>query len=78
MVPQRAVFQLQNLNQVFTVSDSSTLKATTIEAGQKVGDAWIITSGLKAGDRVAIVGSTGLTANVKVEIIEQAWTPKAN
>lgn len=78
LVPQRAVFQLQNLNQVFTVSDSSTLKATTVVAGQKVGDAWIITEGLKPGDRVAIVGSAGLTANAKVEVVEQAWTPKGN
>jgi membrane fusion protein (multidrug efflux system) len=78
MIPQRAVFQLQNLNQVFTVTDSSTLKATTVETGQKIGDAWIIKSGLKAGDRVAIVGSAGLTANAKVEVIDQAWTPKGN
>ncbi|HSF53052.1 MAG TPA: efflux RND transporter periplasmic adaptor subunit [Algoriphagus sp.] len=78
LIPQRAVFQLQNLNQVFTVSDSSTLKATTVEAGQKIGDAWIIKSGLKAGDRVAIVGSAGLTANAKVEIVEQEWAPKGN
>ncbi len=78
MIPQRAVFQLQNLNQVFTVTDSSTLKATTVETGQKVGDAWIIKSGLKAGERVAIIGSAGLTANTKVEVIDQAWTPKGN
>lgn len=78
LVPQRAVFQLQNLNQVFTVSDSSTLKASTVLAGQKVGDAWIITEGLKPGDRVAIVGSAGLAANTKVEVVEQAWTPKGN
>ncbi|RIW12524.1 efflux RND transporter periplasmic adaptor subunit [Algoriphagus lacus] len=78
LIPQRAVFQLQNLNQVFTVSDSSTLKATTVVAGQKVGDAWIITEGLKPGDRVAILGSAGLAANAKVEVVEQAWTPKGN
>lgn len=78
LIPQRAVFQLQNLNQVFIVTDSSTLKATTIETGQKVGDAWIIKSGLKAGDRVAIVGSAGLTANAKIEVVDQAWTPKGN
>lgn len=78
LIPQRAVFQLQNLNQVFIVTDSSTLKATTIETGQKVGDAWIIKNGLKAGDRVAIVGSAGLTANAKIEVVDQAWTPKGN
>ncbi|MDX5339426.1 MAG: efflux RND transporter periplasmic adaptor subunit, partial [Cyclobacteriaceae bacterium] len=78
LVPQRSVFQLQNLNQVFTVSDSSTLKATTVEAAQKVGDAWIIKSGLKPGDKVAIVGTAGLTANAKVEVVEQSWSPKGN
>ena len=40
-------FRLQNLAQVFTVSDSSTLKVTIVETGPKVGDAWIITKGLK-------------------------------
>jgi membrane fusion protein (multidrug efflux system) len=78
IIPQRAVFQLQNLNQVFTVSDSSTLRTITVQAGQKVGDAWIITSGLKPGDRVAIVGAAGLAANTEVEVVEQTWTPKAN
>ncbi len=73
MVPQRAVFQLQSLSQVFTISDSSTLKVTVVEAGQKIGDAWIITKGLKAGDKVAVVGTSSLTPNSKVEIVEQKW-----
>ena len=57
LVPQRAVFQLQNLAQVFTISDSSTLKVNIVETGAKVGDAWIITKGLNAGDRVAVIGT---------------------
>jgi membrane fusion protein (multidrug efflux system) len=73
MVPQRAVFQLQSLSQVFTVSDSSTLKVTLVEAGQKIGDAWIITKGLKAGDRVAVIGTASLTPNSKIEAVEQKW-----
>lgn len=72
-IPQRAVFQLQSLAQVFTVSDSSTLKVTIIETGPKVGDGWIITKGLKAGDRVAVIGTASLTPNSKIEVVEMKW-----
>jgi membrane fusion protein (multidrug efflux system) len=78
MVPQRAVFQLQSLSQVFTVTDSSTLKVTMVEAGQKIGDAWIITKGLKAGDKVAVVGTASLTPNSKIEAVEQKWPDDSN
>lgn len=78
MVPQRAVFQLQSLAQVFTVTDSSTLKATTVETGQKVGDGWVITKGLKAGDRVAVVGTASLTPSSKIEVVEMKWPDEAS
>lgn len=77
MVPQRAVFQLQSLSQVFTITDSSTLKATTVETGQKVGDGWVITKGLKAGDRVAVVGTASLTPSSKIEVVETKWPDEA-
>ena len=77
LIPQRAVFQLQTLFQVFTVSDSSTLRVTVIQTGQKSGDGWIITQGLKAGDKVAIVGNASLTPNSKIEEVMMEWpTPK--
>jgi membrane fusion protein (multidrug efflux system) len=81
MIPQRAVFQLQSLSQVFTVTDSSTLKVTLVEPGQKVGDAWIIKKGLKAGDKVAVIGTASLTPNSKIEEVEMKWpadTTKSN
>lgn len=77
MIPQRAVVQLQHISQVYVVGESDSLKVTTIETGPKVGDAWIIKSGLKAGDRVAIIGSAGVTANSKIEVVEQKW-PEEN
>lgn len=77
MIPQRAVFQLQSLSQVFTVTDSSTLKVTIVEPGQKVGDAWIIKKGLKAGDRVAVIGTASLTPNSKIEAVEMKWPDDA-
>jgi membrane fusion protein, multidrug efflux system len=77
LVPQRSVFQLQNMAQVFTVSDSSTLKVNVVETGPKVGDAWIITKGLKEGDKVAVIGTASLTPNSKIEIVEMKWPDDA-
>jgi len=73
MIPQRAVFQLQHLSQIYVVTDSSTLKASAVETGPKSGDGWIITKGLNAGDKVAIVGTMALTPNSKIEVIEMKW-----
>lgn len=77
LVPQRSVFQLQSLAQVFTISDSSTLKVNIVETGAKVGDAWVITKGIKAGDKVAVIGNASLTPNSKVEIVEMKWPDDA-
>ncbi len=77
LVPQRSVFQLQTLTQVFTVTDSSTLKVTMVEVGAKVGDGWIIKKGLKAGDKVAVIGVASLTPNSKIEAVEMKWPADA-
>jgi membrane fusion protein, multidrug efflux system len=73
LIPQRSVLQLQSLSQVFIVSDSSTLKARTIDIGAKVDDAYIVTKGLKAGDKVAVVGTASLTPNSKIQEVEMKW-----
>ncbi|MBL7857590.1 MAG: efflux RND transporter periplasmic adaptor subunit [Cyclobacteriaceae bacterium] len=77
LIPQRSVFQLQSLAQVFTLTDSSTLKVTIVETGQKIGDAWIITKGLKAGERVAVIGTASLTPSSKIEVVEMKWPDDA-
>jgi membrane fusion protein, multidrug efflux system len=77
LVPQRAVFQLQSMAQVFTVTDSSTLKVTVVETGAKIGDAWIIKKGLKAGEKVAVIGTASLTPNSKIEVVEMKWPDDA-
>ncbi len=73
LVPQRAVMQMQTLAQVFLVTDSSTVKSQVVELGPKVNDAWIITKGIKAGDRIAVIGTASLNANSKIEAVEMKW-----
>jgi membrane fusion protein, multidrug efflux system len=57
MVPQQAVNQLQSIYQVYVVNDSSKVVPRVVQAGARVGSNWIITSGLKAGEKVAVIGN---------------------
>ncbi|POY39191.1 efflux RND transporter periplasmic adaptor subunit [Solitalea longa] len=75
VVPQRAVNQLQSLYQVFVVDKSNTLKVRIVEVGPRVGDMWVITKGLEANERVALIGTAALSDNSKVTPIEAKWTP---
>jgi membrane fusion protein, multidrug efflux system len=56
VVPQRAVQQLQSMQSVFTVGPGNKAEARNIVTGDRVGDGWIVTQGLKPGDKVIVEG----------------------
>jgi len=56
LVPQRAVQQVQNLRSVFTVEPGDKIAARPITTGQRVGESWIVESGLKPGEQVVVEG----------------------
>ncbi len=56
LVPQRAVQQLQSMQSVFTVGPGNKAQERTIVTGDRVGDDWIVTQGLKPGDKVIVEG----------------------
>lgn len=57
MIPQKATFEIQNLRYVYIVSDSNTTVSTRIEImNQNDGKNFVVTSGLNAGDRIAVEG----------------------
>ena len=55
-VPQRAVLEGPQGKFVYVVNAESKVEARPVEAGQWSGDEWIITKGLKAGERVVTDG----------------------
>ncbi len=73
VVPQQAVNQLQNVYQVFLLTDSNKLKPTLIKVGTRVGSNWIVNEGLKEGDKVVIVGSTFLNPSMVVKPVMLKW-----
>lgn len=56
VVPQRAVQELQSMVSVFTVGPDNKAEMRAIVTGDRVGDGWIVTDGLKPGDKVIVEG----------------------
>ena len=73
VIPQQAVNQMQNIYQVFLLTDSNTIKPQIIKVGSRVGSNWIVTDGLKEGNKVVIVGSTALNSSTKVNPRMISW-----
>lgn len=73
LIPQQAVNQMQNIYQVFVLGDSSKLKPRIVKVGARVGSNWIVTEGLKAGEKVAIVGSMAVSPARPVKPNPMSW-----
>lgn len=56
VVPEAAVMQGPDGKFVYTVDDSLTAAVQPITTGRSVEDGWIVTDGLKAGDRIVTSG----------------------
>jgi len=57
LVPQAAVNQQQGSYQVTVIGTDNRAQLRTIQVGPRVGTLWVITAGLKPGERVVAVGA---------------------
>jgi membrane fusion protein, multidrug efflux system len=57
LVPQKAVAELQGRHQISVVGADNKVTVRNVEVGDRVGELWIVTSGLNAGDRVVTDGT---------------------
>jgi RND family efflux transporter MFP subunit len=56
LVPQRAVSELQGAYQVAVVDRENKVSIRTVKVGDRVGSQWIVSEGLKSGERVVAEG----------------------
>ncbi|MFW2366161.1 MAG: efflux RND transporter periplasmic adaptor subunit [Desulforhopalus sp.] len=56
LIPQRCVMETQGLFNVFVVDASNTIETREIMVGEKIGSLWLITEGLKPGEKVVYEG----------------------
>lgn len=72
-VPQRAVLESpQGGKFVYVVDEKGAAQPRPVDAGDWLGDAWIVTSGLKAGDQVIVDGVMKLGPGAPVRVAQPA------
>ena len=76
LVPQRAVSELQGSYQVAVLDHENKVSIRNVKVGDRVANMWIITDGLKSGERVVAEGvqkvGPGARVNPKVFTAETA------
>jgi membrane fusion protein (multidrug efflux system) len=69
LIPQRAVSELQGRYQVAVVGANNKIAIRTVQLAERIGDLWIVESGLNQGDQVVSEGVAkvrdGMTVNPK-------------
>ena len=79
LVPQLAVQEIQGLYSVMVVKSDATVEQRMVKAGDRVGNLWVIESGLKPGEKVIVEGiqrvSPGLKVSAKMVKLEEAAMP---
>ena len=76
LIPQRCVTELQGFHNVFVVDDNNSVKKRAVKAGPKIKQFWLITEGLKPGEKVVYEGLQKVKDGIRVNpIIEQIELP---
>ncbi|MDF0644643.1 MAG: efflux RND transporter periplasmic adaptor subunit [Nitrospira sp.] len=66
LVPQRAVQELQGTYHVAVVDAENKIAVRTVKPGARVGNQWVITSGLNQGEQVVVEGLQKVRSGVVV------------
>lgn len=69
VVPQRAVQQSGNGNVLYVVNDKQQAELRPVTVGDWLGNDWIITQGLRAGERVVVDGFMRLAPGAPVKVV---------
>jgi membrane fusion protein, multidrug efflux system len=56
LVPQRAVIDIQGTYQIAVVGPGNKVDIRPVEVGERVGSLWVISKGLKAGEKIVVEG----------------------
>ena len=67
LVPQPAVSELQGGYEVMVVSPDNRVATRPVQVGDRVGTMWVISNGLKRGERVVVEGQQKLRSGMQVQ-----------
>ena len=75
MVPQRSLTELQGLYNVMVVNDEGIIESRQVTVGPQKGNFWVITDGLKIGEKVVYEGLQKVNEGGKVNPVIQDVEP---
>jgi membrane fusion protein (multidrug efflux system) len=74
LVPQQAINQMQNIYMAYVVNDSSKISPRPVKTGNRVGSNWVITDGIKPGERVALIGNAIIKPNMQIKPVMNPYS----
>jgi membrane fusion protein (multidrug efflux system) len=74
LVPQKAVTEIQSTKVVYVVGSDNKVAVRSVTLGDRVGSDYIITDGLKAGERIIVEGLQKVRPGAVVNPTEQPMT----
>jgi RND family efflux transporter MFP subunit len=78
LVPQLAVTELQGIKTVFVVGEGDKVAARTVTLGDATDDFYIVTAGVKPGERVIVDGIQKVRPGMQVKAESKASAPAAS
>ncbi len=75
IIPQKAVLQRQGQQMVIVVDEQNIAHFTPVELGMNLGNKFLVTNGLKSGDRIVIEGTNKVTRDGS-PVIDKAMMQK--
>jgi membrane fusion protein (multidrug efflux system) len=70
LVPQKAVTELQGTFSLLVVGPDDLVHQKAVKPGPRVGELWVMETGVAAGERVVVAGFAGLKEGAKVKAVE--------
>jgi len=77
LIPQRAVTEMLGKRFASVVGEGNKVEQRPITTGARIGELWLVQSGLKAGERVVVDGLQKARPGVVVRPVAAASAPKA-
>ncbi len=74
LLPQQAINQMQSIYMAYLVNDSNKIKPKPVKVGQRIGSNWVISSGINAGDKVAVIGNAIIKPDMVIKPVMNAYS----
>jgi len=75
VIPQRSVIEMQGVYQVYVVDNSNKVELKMIQVGPNYKDAYVVTDGLTANDKIALGGTSLLKSGSVISPKVSDWIP---